>query len=263
MDKKILEKLIKEDKSLHKIAAELNCSKTNVEYWLKKFGLSTNLKRYNKGGFKNAVAVPPKCTTCGEIDKTKFYGKKRKICKRCQTTYNTEAGRKKKIKAVGYKGGKCKICGYNKCINALEFHHRDPSTKKENWDNMSGWRWERIIKELDKCDLLCANCHREIHYDTFSPKYGSEPIKRIPKKKPKPLITKKCKLCNKEFKTKKDRRKFCSVDCGKLSLRKVERPSKEELKNTIDSGRPFTKIGKDFGVSDNTIRKWAKQYEII
>jgi len=260
MDKKILEKLIKEDKSLHKIAAELNCSKTNVEYWLKKFGLSTNFKKYNKGNFKNAA---PKCTTCGEMDKTKFYGKKRNICKRCQITYNTEASRKKKRKAVEYKNGKCKICGYNKCINALEFHHRDPSTKKENWDNMSGWRWERIVKELDKCDLLCANCHREIHYDTFDPKYGSEPIKRIPKKKPKPLIVKKCEVCKNEFKTKRDKTKFCSHECSAIDKRKTERPSKEELKSIIDSKKSFVQIGKDFGVADNTVRKWAKQYEII
>ena len=78
MDKKILEKLVKENKSLHKIAAELNCSKTNVEYWLKKLGLSTNLKRYNKGSHKN---TPPRCTTCGEIDATKFLEKRKTYVK--------------------------------------------------------------------------------------------------------------------------------------------------------------------------------------
>jgi|19_taG_2_1085344.scaffolds.fasta_scaffold00490_3 hypothetical protein len=254
MDKKILEKLIKEDKSLHKIAAELKCSKTNVEYWLKKFGLSTNFKKYN-------IKIH-KCTTCGETDETKFYGKKKNICGRCQTAYNNEAGRKKKKKAVEHKGGQCKKCGYDKCINALEFHHRDPSTKNDQWKTMSGWKWSRILKELHKCDLLCANCHREVHYETFSSKYGSEPIKKIPKKT-KPLITKRCKQCNKEFTTKKNKRKFCSVNCGKIFARKVIRPSKKKLKSIIDSGKPFTRIGKDFGVSDNAVRKWAKQYDIL
>jgi len=255
MNKKILEKLIKEDKSLHKIAAELKCSTTNVEYWLKKFGLSTNFKKYNRKIHR--------CTTCGETDKTKFYGKKKNICGRCQTAYNNEAGRKKKIKAVEYKGGKCKKCGYKKCINALEFHHRDPSTKNDQWKTMSGWKWSRILKELHKCDLLCANCHREVHYDTFSSKYGSEPIKRIPKKEPKPLFIKNCEVCKKEFKTKRDKTKFCSHECSAIDKRKVIRPSKEELKVIIDSKKSFVKIGKDFGVSDNAVRKWAKQYKIV
>lgn len=68
----------------------------------------------------------------------------------------------KKERAVTYKGGACVLCGYNHCINALEFHHLDPSTK-EVVDEFRGWSWERIKAELDKCILVCSNCHREIH----------------------------------------------------------------------------------------------------
>jgi len=242
------------------IANELKCSQTNVRYWLRKLELSTNIKRYNKGNHKN---TPPKCTTCGEADKTKFYGKKKRICGKCQNKYVIESGRKKKKKAVEHKGGKCKSCGYDKCVSALDFHHRDPATKDKNWSRMKGWSWDRLVKELDKCDLLCANCHRELHEELYIEKNDSIVISKIPKKKPKPLIEKRCKTCQKKFKTKDDKRKFCSMKCGNIFVRKVIRPSKNELQSIIDSGKPFTSIGKMFGVSDNAVRKWAKQYEII
>lgn len=69
-----------------------------------------------------------------------------------------------KIKLVEYKGGKCERCGYNKCIDALDFHHRDPNEKDFTIGGKS-WSFERLKKEADKCILVCANCHREIHYE--------------------------------------------------------------------------------------------------
>jgi len=73
-----------------------------------------------------------------------------------------------KKRAVDYKGGKCSICGYDKCIEALEFHHLDPSTKDSKLNGRGIDRrksFEMLKIELDKCVLLCANCHREIHYN--------------------------------------------------------------------------------------------------
>jgi 5-methylcytosine-specific restriction endonuclease McrA len=69
-----------------------------------------------------------------------------------------------KEKAVEYKGGKCEICGYDKCISALEFHHLNPA-QKDFGIGQNGYsnKWEDIKKELDKCIMVCANCHREIH----------------------------------------------------------------------------------------------------
>jgi hypothetical protein len=76
------------------------------------------------------------------------------------------AKRRKKIKAmaVQYKGGKCVLCGYDKCVDALDFHHLDP--KQKNFGLGLGGltrSWERVKQEADKCVLICANCHREIH----------------------------------------------------------------------------------------------------
>jgi hypothetical protein len=63
---------------------------------------------------------------------------------------------------VEYKGGKCEFCGYTKCIEALEFHHIDETTK-EFAISGSTKSLENQKKEADKCYMLCANCHRELH----------------------------------------------------------------------------------------------------
>ncbi len=74
--------------------------------------------------------------------------------------------RRKKLKqmAVDYKGGKCSRCGYKKCLRAMEFHHIDPS-EKDFGISANGYTlsWETIKRELDKCILVCSNCHAEIH----------------------------------------------------------------------------------------------------
>jgi hypothetical protein len=59
----------------------------------------------------------------------------------------------------------CKLCGYNKCAEALHFHHRDPTHKIKAVGIMvkRGYSIERIIAEMRKCDVLCANCHAELH----------------------------------------------------------------------------------------------------
>ncbi len=67
-------------------------------------------------------------------------------------------------KARMYKGGKCMICGYDRCLEALDFHHIDPKKKGFGVSEKGITRsWEKIKEEIDKCVLICANCHREIH----------------------------------------------------------------------------------------------------
>ena len=74
--------------------------------------------------------------------------------------------RRKKLidQSVAYKGGCCAVCGYKKCNRALTFHHIDPNTKGFGISQKGITRsWERIRTEIDKCVLVCANCHAEIH----------------------------------------------------------------------------------------------------
>lgn len=84
---------------------------------------------------------------------------------RRQYMINAVAKRRRKIKllAIEYKGGKCQVCGYNKYGGALELHHVNPTNKVFAIGEKGHSRsWVRVKEELDKCLLVCANCHREI-----------------------------------------------------------------------------------------------------
>ena len=85
-------------------------------------------------------------------------------CKPCNSDGVLKRRRVIKLKAIEYKGGKCEKCGYNKCPAVFEFHHLDPKQKDFSIaKNGHSRSWERVKNELDKCILLCANCHRELH----------------------------------------------------------------------------------------------------
>jgi hypothetical protein len=97
----------------------------------------------------------------------------KKFCtKQCKNKFYVDKRRKDlKQKAIEYKGGKCCICEYDRCAGALEFHHIEPDVKSFGI-GMSGYTrsWERVKKELDKCILVCANCHREIEVGFIAPR---------------------------------------------------------------------------------------------
>lgn len=139
---------------------------------------------------KNSINFPKtivkKCKDCGEVKEHKWMssltctGKPeyRARCNDCQLKYWREwrKGRRKqyaeykrkcteakKLKAIEYLGGKCIVCGYNKSKRALTFHHRDRKSKEGTLAIMfQNCSWEKIKKELDKCDLVCFNHHMEI-----------------------------------------------------------------------------------------------------
>lgn len=66
---------------------------------------------------------------------------------------------------IDYLGGQCKRCGYKRCQAALAFHHKDPSKKSRQLAVMMKWSLARIMQELKKCELLCMNCHAELHWE--------------------------------------------------------------------------------------------------
>lgn len=86
-----------------------------------------------------------------------------------KTNYDYVKDRRRKVKEllVNYKGGKCEICGYDKCLGALDFHHLDPNEKEFSISSSNIYKnIDKLKEEIDKCILVCANCHREIHYNT-------------------------------------------------------------------------------------------------
>ena len=71
--------------------------------------------------------------------------------------------RSMKIQAIKLLGGKCSICGYDKCIDALEFHHKNPSEKDFKLGSENTISWKEYKNEALKCIVVCSNCHKEIH----------------------------------------------------------------------------------------------------
>ena len=92
---------------------------------------------------------------------------KRRYSDRRQYLIKAVHARRKKIRqmAVEYKGGKCQLCDYDRCLDALEFHHYSPSQGKDFGISNKGYTrsWLRVKEELNKCILVCSNCHREVH----------------------------------------------------------------------------------------------------
>lgn len=85
-------------------------------------------------------------------------------CLKCETEAVQKRRDKLKIMAIAYKGGKCQCCGYDNYSGALEFHHINQD-EKDFAISAKGYTrsWEKNKEELNKCVLVCANCHREIH----------------------------------------------------------------------------------------------------
>lgn len=108
-----------------------------------------------------------KCPICNKIFETNINN--RKYCYECSPSKDSGKFRKRAIKhqLILYKGNKCEICGYDKCEGALEFHHLNPEEKDfqiADIDLSKNLNMDSLKKEVDKCQLVCANCHREIHY---------------------------------------------------------------------------------------------------
>lgn len=110
------------------------------------------------------------CPLCGVTkDETNSFAPKgtyyQSYCRDCNAKKSAKRARVFKQKCVDYKGGCCETCGYNKCVAALDFHHKDPTQKDFSIAQQKGRVLTDTIKaEIDKCSILCSNCHREEHY---------------------------------------------------------------------------------------------------
>lgn len=171
LDKLELNNLIRKGLTERSIAEHFSCSQTNVRYWLAKYDLKTeqNAKALYKKGLKY-------CPCCGEVKALTEFNKRTRngvvkeygavYCKDCTSAESSVRKYNFTQKCVDYKGGACEICGYDKSIGALEFHHIDRATKKFEIGKLTSKTFsDQVKKELDKCMLLCKNCHGEIHHN--------------------------------------------------------------------------------------------------
>ena len=114
------------------------------------------------------------CSKCGRelpIDqfvwRDKSKGTRRANCKECHSNYMKQRYQEKKKEIQSLKTQyRCAKCGYDKCPEALEFHHKDPSQKEGRIAVMvsNSYGLEKAKQEIEKCIVLCANCHREFHH---------------------------------------------------------------------------------------------------
>lgn len=170
---------------------------------------------------------------------------------------------KRKQELVQIMGGKCAICGYDKYIGALEFHHINPIEKKYGLSSGNCKSIETDIEEAQKCILLCANCHREVEGGFIQKKLNSSFQKEIAElilqdyKKQKEKTKKYCIDCGKEIHNTSIR----CPECNAIYRQITERPNREELKKLIRE-KSFSEIGRMFGVSDNSVRKWCDKVNL-
>jgi hypothetical protein len=165
--------------------------------------------------------------------------------------------------AVEMFGAKCNECGYDKNFACLTFHHKNPKTKKFCLDLRvcSNKSWKSLLEEVAKCELLCNRCHGEHHNPQLNAKDCYDKMNKFIEFNDSLNKYKKidCLYCRQSFHPNKYTQKYCSEKCCKLNSRKVARPSKEELEKDL-SEMSYVKTGAKYGVSDNAVRKWIKQY---
>lgn len=191
-----------------------------------------------------------------------------------------------KMRLIDLKGGSCQRCGYNKRIpGAYDFHHRNPEEKDFGIGGKTK-SFELLKEEVEKCDLLCRTCHAEVHHEIVEQrrkehglphmqvmltcqndnckkvftrtKYGQ---KYCTNKCYHTLEKTRCKTCNTWIVKKHENHFYCSIKCQSFGRRKTEWPTKEELEKMCLE-KSNIEIGKLFGVSEASVRKWKKRYNI-
>jgi len=202
------------------------------------------------------------CVNCGkqlEITKTKYCSLECKEITHIKgNTYfsQTIRGVKRKIFFVRLLGGKCSKCGYHKNLSSLVFHHTDNKDFPLNIRHLSNNSFDKLKKEVDKCVLLCSNCHNELHNPDFDFIKAEDMINTYGKKQ-KLKRNKKhktyCIDCDDEILSTSIRCKRCS---GNYKRKIKDRPTKEELLFEL-SQTTQTKMSEKYGVSRTTIRRWC------
>lgn len=169
MKKIIIKELIDQGQSQREIANKLKISQTTVRYYLKKYELKTQKNLYNII-ISNDRRICIKCLKNLSINN--FYSKSNRInkfhhiCKDCSNVISTQKSIENKLKMIKFKGNQCKNCNLHiedSHYSVFDFHHRDLHSKDINLSSIKKWTWNKIEIELNKCDLLCSNCHRIEH----------------------------------------------------------------------------------------------------
>lgn len=183
IDREVLEGLVADGSSIAEIADAVGRSKGTVRHWLKKYGLSTRRSaatgQVSSARAAGLLTVRRECATHGLTDFV-IEGRGYYRCKQCRVERVVAHRRTAKAQLVEEAGGRCAICGYDRYLGALEFHHLDPSQKRLGLSHRGvGHAMSTLRAEAAKCVLLCSNCHAEVEggVSTLALKSGSRPSK--------------------------------------------------------------------------------------
>lgn len=169
-------------------------------------------------------------------------------------------GLKRKYEAIKNHGGKCEICGYDKNIAALDFHHKDPAEKEFQLDmrQLANCSLEKLESELNKCIILCANCHREIHNQDLDMSNVPLLIEKTISKKSfnnKEEYGSICPVCGKHFPKMKGKI-YCSKECRENAK---DYPTKSEVELQYNNLQSWTKVAEYFNLTRRIIDRIRKQ----
>jgi transposase len=144
------------------IAEIFGLSKTTVRHWLREYGLRTQWAERRQASGAHQPEMELRCRRHGVTTfKRRSGGGYR--CGKCRAEAVARRRRNVKRILVEDAGGRCAVCGYSRCIAALEFHHLVPAEKSFSLSHRGVARsLEKARAEARKCALLCANCHAEV-----------------------------------------------------------------------------------------------------
>lgn len=159
MDRVALAEMVDEGLTVREIAARAGKGYSTVRYWLTRHGLKTR----HRGPGRRATEVEQTCRHHGTLNFVRESPSGYLRCPRCRSESVARRRRKVKEILVSEAGGECRLCGYDRHIGALQFHHLIPE-EKEFQLAMGGLchSLDRMRAEASKCVLLCANCHAEV-----------------------------------------------------------------------------------------------------
>lgn len=168
LSRKTLEAMCDEGLSIAEIAEQLTRSKATVRHWLGKYGLKTSgtagrrvradAHEAREAGLTEALLECPRHgRTPHTLESSRYFR-----CRRCRQEGVVRRRRRAKETLVAELGGRCQLCGYDRCMAALEFHHVDPSSKSFGVARRGAHAIEALRIEVRKCLLLCSNCHAEV-----------------------------------------------------------------------------------------------------
>jgi transposase len=152
--------LVEEGLSVRQIAVRQDVSATTVRHWLQRFDIKTQPARYARRDADRPAELLRECSKHGWEAFVRVGAQGHYRCARCNTESVSARRRRVKELLVAEAGGRCVLCGFDAYAGALQFHHRDPTTKSFEVSGQGVTRaLERLRSEARKCVLLCANCH--------------------------------------------------------------------------------------------------------